>query len=316
MSLRTLLDEGASFDCEFGGGLSNHRPMVLAAITRLGATDQQLSSFDAQYRQRLEPAPAPETWPAGDAWPGRLGDRCAWPAYRSLFQQWLEHEAAGDVLRQTLPTLMQGVGGAAFHGLIRTAYAVDSAHRAELADALAYWACRHLVLGEARAARGAGDDVEHALAGVPPLRAKTGLIFERMRAAAARPGFSNATARLAIGESTLHRLGHHAAAMYAMTGDFTVLHLVTGAHAMRVLLPFLDDPRTAVGHYWHAYAAGVATTALAPAAAPRAKTWPQIVAAAVASHDDHLIKLVDSCREQEQALGGKVWRAAATRALR
>ena len=34
MSLRELLDEEAGFDCEYGGGLSNHRPMALAALTR------------------------------------------------------------------------------------------------------------------------------------------------------------------------------------------------------------------------------------------------------------------------------------------
>lgn len=314
--LRSLLDEGVAFDCEFGGGRSNHRPMVLAALTRLGATVQQLTSFDAQYRRRLEPAPADEAWPAGDAWPGRLGERSAWPAYRSLFGQWLEHEAAGDVLQQTLPTLLQGVGGAAFHGLIRTAYAVEAAHRAELADALAYWACRHLPLGEARAVRETTDDIDALLAGVPTLRSKSGLIFERMREAAARRSFSSAVGRLVIDEHTLSRLALHAAGLYARSGDFTVLHLVTSAHALRVLMPFVDEPLVAVGHYWRAYAAGVATTAPALSAPPRAKTWPQIVAAALASHDDHLIKLVDSSRQQAQALGGKVWRVAATRALR
>ena len=242
MSLRELLDEEAGFDCEYGGGLSNHRPMALAALTRLGANNQQLTSFDVAYRQRLRPAPAHEDWPTGDAWASRLGDPAAWPVYRSLFAQWLEHEAAGDVLQQVLPRLTQGVGAAAFHGLIRTAYAVHSAHRQELADALAYWACRHLPLGEARTQRRAALDVEPALDRLPRLRAGGGLIFERMRSAAAQPGFSAATATLVIDESTLHRLAHHAAAMYTMSGSFTVLHLVTSAHAMRVLLPFVDDP--------------------------------------------------------------------------
>lgn len=316
MSLRELLDEEAGFDCEYGGGLSNHRPMALAALTRLGANNQQLTSFDAAYRQRLRPAPAHEDWPTGDAWASRLGDPAAWPVYRSLFAQWLEHEAAGDVLQQVLPRLTQGVGAAAFHGLIRTAYAVQSAHRQELADALAYWACRHLPLGEARTQQRAALDVEPALDRLPRLRAGGGLIFERMRSAAAQPGFSAATATLVIDESTLHRLAHHAAAMYTMSGSFTVLHLVTSAHAMRVLLPFVDDPLAAVGDYWRAYAASVSATALKFEPAPSAEPWPHIVSAALNGTDDHLIKLVDSCREQEQALGGEVWRAAATRVLR
>jgi hypothetical protein len=35
----------------------------------------------------------------------------------------------------------------------------------------------------------------------------------------------------------------------------------------------------------------------------------------VASDDDHLIKLVDACREQEFTYGGTVWCEAASRAL-
>ena len=45
------------------------------------------------------------------------------------------------------------------------------------------------------------------------------------------------------------------------------------------------------------------------------RAWPQIVAFAVASDDEHVIKLVDSCREQERVYGGDVWRRAASRVL-
>ena len=37
-------------------------------------------------------------------------------------------------------TSTPGIGAAAFHGAIRTAYALESASRTELAHALAYWA--------------------------------------------------------------------------------------------------------------------------------------------------------------------------------
>jgi hypothetical protein len=43
-----------------------------------------------------------------------------------------------------------------------------------------------------------------------------------------------------------------------------------------------------------------------------------LVARALASDDEHLIKLVDSCREEEKAYacrGETLWRAAASRAL-
>jgi hypothetical protein len=128
-ALAALLDEGACFDAEYRGGLSNHLPMALQALQALGADAARLQAFAQRYSRRLQPARPAEAWPAGEPWAARLGDPAAWPAYRDLFAQWLAYEDAGDVLRQVLPLLMQGCGAAAFHGLIRTASAVQATHR-------------------------------------------------------------------------------------------------------------------------------------------------------------------------------------------
>ncbi len=312
--LRALLDAGAAHDAEYGGGLSNHLPMALLALARLGADSTRLDAFAAGYVQRLEPAPPPQPWPAGDAWASRLGEREAWPAYRALFGPWLEHEAAGEVLRQVLPRLMRGCGAAAFHGLIRTAYAVQAAHRAELADALAYWACRWLDLGESRAA-GRVADPARLLPRLPVPGGGQRLIFERMLAAAALPAFAPTAAQLRVGEGTLRQLAELAASLYARSGDFTVLHLVTSAHALRVLMPFIDEPLPVLRLYWRAYAAGCASAALeADAPAPLAP-WERLIELALATEDEHTIKLVDSCREETAAYGGDAWQRAASRLL-
>jgi hypothetical protein len=50
--------------------------------------------------------------------------------------------------------------------------------------------------------------------------------------------------------------------------------------------------------------------------APPLRTWPDILAAARASDNDHVVKLVDSCHEEQRAYGGApVWQQAATRAV-
>ncbi len=43
--------------------------------------------------------------------------------------------------------------------------------------------------------------------------------------------------------------------------------------------------------------------------------WDQIIHTAITSDDEHVVKLVDSCREEEQAYGGDEWRHAASRAV-
>ena len=322
MSLRQHLDDGAKWDAEYGHNLASHLPMALTALARLGADDQRLTRFCSRYAQRLHAAQPLEPWPAGDAWQGRFGDPCAWPAYRSLFNDWLDHEGAPAVLAQALPPLLRGVGAAAFHGPIRVAYAVAAGHSHELADALAYWACRWFSLGPAPTA-GRERDPAALLARLHLAPSHRPLIAERMALAAAQPAFGRGVRGLHIDAgTTLQILASQAARLYAQTRNFTVLHLVTSAHALRVLLPWVDadEAAAALGDYWLAFAAGHAASGLAgaPAAAlsPLAlEPWPEIVAAALASDDDHFIKLVDSCREQERAYGGEVWREAASRGM-
>lgn len=323
-ALRPRLMQAARHDAEYGASLSNHLPMALTALVRLGASGERLDAFMAVYTRRLHEAPPRQPWPAGEPWRAWLGDPNAWPAYRTLFRDWIAHEGAPEVLEQALPTLMQGVGAAAFHGAIRTAYAIAANHADELADALAYWACRWFSCGDAEAlmSEPSQGDAHAVLGGIDlgPVPASLGLIAQAMAWAAARPGFALAVARWHVdGWSTLPRLAHLAAERYAAHAGFTTLHLVTSAHAMRVLLPWLatDARPSALRHYALAYAAAWATLprhegALTPMAL---LPWPEIVARAIESDDDHRVKLVDSCRELEAAQGGAVWVTAASRAV-
>lgn len=310
-AFETLLDAGHHFDAEYADGLSNHLPMALVALQAMGAPDARLEAFAAGYAPRLRPAPAAVLWPAGDAWASQFGAPGAWPAYRSLFAEWLIHEGRDAVLAQVLPVLMPGCGAAAFHGLLRTAYAVASGHDGELVCGLAHWAHRHLPLEAGFDAEpvAAGPDLDDPVAALNELRAAFWgwqapgrLIVDRMRATAARRGFAAHVLRLQIDADTLPDLARRATAAYADAGDFSVLHLVTACHAMRVLLPHLDDPEPAVRSFWFAYAAAAAGLPASafdprPLAEPM-PDWPEIVARAIRSDDEHLIKLVYSVGEQ------------------
>ena len=313
MSLQTLLDEGARDAAEYGGGLANHRPMALVALHRLGAPDERLVSFAAAYSKQLEAAAPAQAWPAGDAWKARFSQGDAWPAYRALFAQWLSHDGAPAMLAQVLPALMPGCAAGAFHGLIRTAYALQAGHAQELADGLAYWACRYRPLGEV----GAGTQTD-PLALLRQLNAGTSgvpSIMARMRDAAASGVVNRVASRLAIHKHTPEQLARAAALAYAGSGNFTALHLVTATHAMRVVAAFIDDQDDAWRWFWQAYATGVVAAALKPLPAAPMLGWARIVKAAIAADDDHTAKLVHTCREEELAYGGDDWRAAASRAV-
>jgi len=327
--LHRLLDEAAAHDPEYGQGLSNHLPMAWLALARLGAAEARLREFGAHYVQAkaLRPTRLREPWPAGDAWAGRLGRRAAWPMYLDLFSQWIAHEGAADVLAQVLPALLPGVAAAAFHGLIRTAAGVQAGHAGEVAQGLAHWAAWHLPLGampSPPAARTLREDPASLLRLLPAGQSRAGLIAARMRDAAADGAVNAVAARFIVDEGTPERLARAAAFAYAETGNFTALHLVTGTHAMRVLARFVegDEARRAAWRwYWQAFAHGVVAARLAPAAPVPAADWPQAVAAALRSPDEHVVKLVDAAREEarhygEGSGGGSGdWQRAAARAV-
>ena len=328
--LRRLLDDAGKQDPEYGGGLSNHLPMALLALARLGAGEARLRDYAASYAaaKGLVPARHPEAWPAGDAWAARLGRRSAWPVYLDLFRQWIFHEGAAVVLSQALPALMPGVAAAAFHGLIRTAAGVQAGHEGEVAQGLAHWAAWHQPLGslgpqppqpQRRQPQRPQPDPAVLLRRLPAGTSRAGLITGRIKAAAQGGEVSATAALLLIDEGTPERLARAAALAYAQTGNFTALHLVTSTHAMRVLARFIDegDERQAAWRwFWQAYAHGVVAARLQVADTPLVlQPWPELVSVALAARDEHLIKLVDAAREEERRYGGDDWRRAASRAV-
>ncbi|MFM7531457.1 MAG: questin oxidase family protein [Rubrivivax sp.] len=318
-ALLERLTRAARFDCEYGRGLANHLPMALASLARLGADEGRLQGFESAYVTQLQAAPPAREWPRGEPWRPPLGRRAAWPAYRSLFAEWIEHEGSADVLAQVLPWLWPGVGAAGFHGLIRTASAARSGHRGEVAEGLAYWSCRYLPLGELpeppRAGRRAARDPVQLLRRLHAGSSDARLIAKRMQEASLSGEVNRVAARLLVTEETPRLLARAAAQALAGSGDFTALHLVTATHAMRVLTRFVEAPLAGWRAFWQAYAHAVVAARLQRRPAARLLEWETLVAAALASDDEHVIKLVESCREEERAWaepGETLWRQAAS----
>ena len=318
-TLNDLLAENLRYAPEYGDGLSNHLPMALYALQRLGAPPERLAALFESHAGKLSPRAAPQA-PAA-AWQEQFGRPDAFEALAAHFDAAIGREGVQPVVRQALPLLMPGVGAAAFHGLIRTAYALQAGHEREIAAALAYWACRHLPLA-APAGTGAPlapadwlGALGTALAGCKP----TGrLIFDRMQAVAATEAYSRLAGTVHVHAGTLAQLAAIATQRYLASRNFTVLHLVTSCHAMRLLLPLTESPLQAVRHYAAAYAAGFIASGIAPsrpAMDVEPLAWSQIVPRAIASEDEHVIKLVDSCSEEARVYGDTAYRQAASLAV-
>lgn len=299
-ALHTLLDHAASLPAEYDHGLSSHLPMALHALQQLGAGEDRLQAFYERYAARFgeQRVSVPALQRMAD-WPSYRGDWSAFDALRGHFSAAIAGEGAPAVLRAALPFLWTGVAAAAFHGLIRTSHAVETGHAGELAAALAYWAARwRPVEGVPTTQPALGFDawferfVDAGATEVLDAR----LISRAIDTARGTAPFRADAARLAPPADPVGTLASHAARLYAQTRNFTVLHIVTAARAVRVLSEFSPPPPEAL---WPAVAAALmAAQVKGRSARPTMPAdWAGVIAAAIDSDNDHVIKLVHACVE-------------------
>ena len=96
---------------------SDHLPMALVALDRLGASDARLAEFSERYSRSLVPV------------------RAEVQTVRERYGA----DSDDDVVARHLPRFVPGIGSAAFHCVIRLAYAIEARHGGQVAAALAYW---------------------------------------------------------------------------------------------------------------------------------------------------------------------------------
>lgn len=317
--LHSLLADSEQFSASYGGGNANHLAMALVALDRLGASDERLREFASIYQRqlRLKRVEAPAL-PNGD-WKEAMGKKALETTLAKKFTSDLAAKGSEALLYEVVPRLTPGIASEAFHGLIRTAYAVDSGDDADIPNALTSW-----VIGYGELGRREEDRFDSAIAAFAamnrderfpkdlPGRSITGRIAKVI----AIPAFDQY--RASIKSLELGDLAKIAALIFLATGDFTILHLVTACHATRLLNPYLGAD--AVSHLAIAMLAAYASVGrpdfdagLRPS--PNLPDWSALAARAIPSNDEHDLKLVYSCQQEEQHYGWGLHQMAAARRL-
>lgn len=317
--LHTALDQAQAFGPFYGSGLFNHLPMALHAAWALGADAARLQDQIRHDAPRLPPRPVRQP---GVDWRTALGRREAWAELQADFDARIARHGDVPVLKEALPLLMRSPHAAAFHGMIRSAHAVEAGHAGELAAALAAWAACWTPLPDGAA--GAPQmplPAWSAALQASQWRGEGRLIADRTSAAAASPLYAaladalEPAADLAQRREQLLPLARDA---YLASGNFTALHLVTGLRAVRVLAPLLPAQHELQAGLTRAFVATWLAAQLQERTAPDGTPpgWPALQAAALAQFDDHALKLVHACWQEDQHRHHPSWRATAARALR
>ncbi|MFL6673568.1 MAG: questin oxidase family protein [Massilia sp.] len=314
---KKLLEQGREHSPLYANRLANHLPMALIALDRMGADAAVMQSFADRYRRRLRTVPDEPGYVDPREY---LGSGEHYPEIARFFRRRIEDAGTGEVLREWVPLLLPGLAASAFHSMIRLAYAVDADDQQDIPLALAYWATEYAPIPLSM------DTTDATLAAVAAhLSLETsghifgpGIIIDKMLEIAQHPALAHA-AVLPAQDLTLNDVAQFALSVYVDHEDFTLLHLVTGCHALRQLLPYAGDTQLALRYLWHAVLAAYLTVPRpAPAsAAPVDCAIPAdlIPGLACAAGDDHVIKLCYSALCEYREYGDERYLHAAGRKL-
>jgi len=324
-----IMPEMAAYGSEFAKTYANHAPMVLVALSNLGGSEERLYEFFNFYRDFKQLLPfvqedAPVDRSKREA---SIGQRDREADLRRFFEGEVSRLGVSEALALYLTRLAPGVGASALHALMRMAYGLMRMDHAEIAAALAYWTATYLKMPESTGVAPITDDpgeVLRRVAAIEPLhRLKIEeLLWHNIRQSAAVPEFAPIVDWLAIGPDTPRRLAAASLALFAGTMDFCALHAVTGMHWMRIVMPYCPTPQVLQRHFWQAIAGVMAEMRFPslPSADQltdwrqiKTPDWPEIMAAAVKSNDEHDLSLVFSASEEQKIYGDPLYTLVAAR---
>lgn len=325
--LQELLDEELGAEPTTIRGLTNHLPMALVAKERLGADPEELIRFAAAYSTRIVPLHDSETRLDERTWKKAIGQSAAATDLRSFFLRLIIEVGSDEALRTHLPALLPGVGGAAFHGVIRLSYALEVSSPSRIAAGLAYLAEVGKPLGPLVLGEPATQDPLEVLGNLSkssdwstPASMKT--IDEEMRAVVENELFSGVVSSLEITDDTEEKLAEAALQVYASSNDFTALHGVTGLAAINSLRPWIKDDELLSRFAFQSLVAAYLSIGAPPLwsqdrldqfVESNGCDFNEVRAVAALSEDEHVSKLVYTAHRSWERTNDPLYLAVAAR---
>ena len=323
LKLSELLDANARFDLA-ARGTTNHCPMALVALAEMGASSARLQEFfDMWEREYALSAPPVDTIIARHEWAGHLGERAAFGALHLCFQDWIADAGPVPVITAVLQEVPFAPATQAFHALIRLAYGIEVGHAGEIASGLASLISSHLPIDVSLDENPTADSVDtgfdHVAQALSDVAFQGNSITSRLRVAATDVRFGSAVLAPPADVGLLDDLARATIGAYWRKPDFTLLHTVTATRAARIVFAQLHDSliKQLLPSLWVALCAAYATVGrLADAEAnvpDPAIDWGDVCRMAVASDDDHVIKMTYTCLCEDRRDPSPLYLASAVR---
>lgn len=304
--LEELLKRAQQYDIDTASfGNTNHLPMALIALDKLGADENQLEDYFSHYASHLVPL-SNLTHTAEFDWRDHLGETQLFNDYLNYFETCIHKIGAQQTLTSHIDPLILGCGAAAFHALIRLSYGIQSNNSKEVAFGLAYLASHYFPVETPQPSDlNLKQIVDLALTSMADKDIEGRLISGRMKSVCTEKNFSSIN--LTPKTLDLKTLSECVAQLYLQTNDFTVLHAVTSCHALRYVLPYVNQQTRVLRHYWSSVLVAVLSVSNLKfdlsKTSQQAATEPTDLTPVLESKDSHVIKLVWSCLDEYQHYG-------------
>ncbi len=322
-TLNKLLEKVAVYHPHYDDRLATHLPMVLIALKNLGATDTTLEqTFHNSISDlgTLDDLDSLDNVTGIDDITTHLGDSNQYQGYLKYFTQQITSYGAKAVLTETLPILINGLAASAFHALIRLAYAIEANNDSEVAIALAFWCAEFQLLPVSDENKSA--TLESILEELAPLgeshQFSPGIIVDRMDEIGNL--LKQKTSIIQPKSISFDDIRNLALKAFHAKSNFTLLHTVTGCHALSILMPYLEDSNNALRELWKAILVAYLSTGLSYQSAEEAPSssacdFTELTDHAIKATDSHTIKLVYSCYCEYQKYKNPLYYIVAERAV-
>jgi hypothetical protein len=316
---KELLEQGRTYHILYGDRLANHLSMALIALEKMGADQERLTRFYQSYCKKLVPLDRSDFKEPSNLL-DTLGQGHQFNNHLSYYEQKIAEHGADQTLTESLPFLLPGICASAFHALIRLAYAIEANDSREIAYALAYWSSDYQPLGALSASLdNTLPEIIDEMSSIGENHTfGPGIIVDRMVEIAQLVNYQKSVFQPT--NITLDQLAHLAIKAYLLTNDFTLLHGVTGCHALRIILSWISHRELALRCFWQAFVVAYLSTGSIPlvnknAKAQKINDWDEIISKGRSSSNDHVIKIVYTCWSEHQHYENQEYLAAASRAI-
>ena len=339
--LDKLLDASAYFALA-SKGTTNHCPMALIALSKMGARPERLRQFFSMWKNTYAlPMRTSPSKVNGDNWLQQLGQIDNFIPLRAYFMEAISVRGDDEVMIEVLSQIPFAPATAAFHALIRLSYGLDAQHVGEIAAGLAHLVVSNLDIKIKVNQSQLAATAEQALAQLslsykanPHLYAGDSIVGS-LKAVVADLRFVDDLQQIENQSQLLSEMTNLAIVAYWQSKNFTVLHMVTAMHAARIVFDRLPQNLVVVllPQLWIAFCAAYVSAGAPPlpslVSAERVaelridsldrvsseQIWADLFSKAIQSDDDHVIKLTYTCYEQNRIDPSPLYMATIMRML-